>query len=146
MPSNREEGKVCLVFALSCDKQGNNTLPSFLLQRMEVAQILERNFQKRLIKRLHEEMPDAIVLKTDPSYIQGIPDLLILKGKRWAALEVKREEHAPHRPNQDFYIQKMNGMSFARFIYPENEEEILHGIRKALGASGTTRVPKPEQS
>ena len=95
--------------------------------------ILERNFQARLIKRIRKEMPDAVVLKTDPNYIQGFPDLLILRGKRWAAVEAKREEHAPHRPNQDYWVQKLNRMSYARFIYPENEEEILHGIREVLG-------------
>lgn len=103
--------------------------------------ILERVFQARLIKRIRKEMPDAVVLKTDPNYIQGFPDLLILRGKHWAALEVKREEHAPRRPNQDLYIQKLNRMSFARFIYPENEEEIIHDIHKALGNSRTARVP-----
>ena len=107
--------------------------------------ILERVFQSRLIKRIHKEMPDAVVLKTDPNYIQGFPDLLILKGKHWASLEVKREEHASRRPNQDYWINKLNGMSFARFIYPENEEEILHELRKALGAGRPSRVPEPEQ-
>lgn len=94
--------------------------------------MLERAFQARLIRRIHKEMPDAVVLKTDPNYIQGFPDLLILRGKHWAALEVKREEHAPRRPNQDYYIQKLNSMSYARFIYPEIEEEILHGVREIL--------------
>jgi hypothetical protein len=106
--------------------------------------ILERQIQARLIKRINKEMPDAVVLKTDPNYKQGFPDLLILRGKRWAALEVKREEHAPHRPNQDYWVQRLNRMSFARFIYPENEEEILHGIRQALGDRRTTRLPKSE--
>lgn len=104
--------------------------------------ILERKFQARLIKRIHKEMPNAVVLKTDPNYIQGFPDLLILNGKHWAALEVKREEHASRRPNQDFYIQKLNSMSFARYIYPENEEEIIHDIRQALGVGGSTRLSK----
>lgn len=106
--------------------------------------ILERKFQARLIKRIRKEMPDAVVLKTDPNYIQGFPDLLILRGKHWAALEVKREERAPRRPNQDLYIQKLNRMSFARFIYPENEEEIMHDIRAILEPRRHTRLPEPE--
>lgn len=96
--------------------------------------ILERDFQARLIRRIKEEIPGSVVLKTDPNYRQGFPDLLILYGKHWAGLEVKKEERAPHRPNQDYYIQLLNEMSYARFIYPENEEEILHDIREALGA------------
>ena len=106
--------------------------------------ILERVFQSQLIRQIKKEMPDAIVLKTDPNYIQGFPDLLVLRGKRWAALEVKREEHAPRRPNQEHYISRLNRMSFARFIYPENKEDILHDLRKALGTRRTTRVPEPE--
>lgn len=106
--------------------------------------ILERVYQARLIRRIKSEMPDAVVLKTDPNYIQGFPDLLVLRGPRWAALEVKREKDAPRRPNQDFYIQKLNKMSFARFAYPENEEEIMHGIRKALGAGGQACLPESQ--
>ena len=106
--------------------------------------ILERKFQARLIKRIHKEMPDAVVLKTDPNYIQGFPDLLILRGKHWAALEVKREERASRRPNQDFYIQKLNKMSFARFIYPENEEEILHEIHTIFGSGRATCLSESE--
>lgn len=106
--------------------------------------ILERVFQAQLIRKIHKEMPDAVVLKTDPNYIQGFPDLLILRGKRWAALEVKREEHAPRRPNQEHYVQKLNQMSFARFIYPENEGEVMNDIRKALGIRGASRVSEPK--
>ena len=87
-------------------------------------------------------MPDAVVLKTDPNYIQGFPDLLILRGKRWAALEVKRDEKAPRRPNQEHYVNRLNRMSFARFIYPENEGEVLNDIRKVLGPGRATRLPE----
>lgn len=106
--------------------------------------ILERDFQRRLIRRIRKEMPDAIVLKTDPGYRQGIPDLLVLNGNRWAALEVKRSANARHQPNQDYYVEKMNRMSFARFIHPDNEREVVHELRQALGAGGNSRVPEPE--
>jgi hypothetical protein len=143
MPSYREEGNAS--WGNAGLKVFQWTQPSFffvLVSRKEVMDILERKFQARLIRRIHDEMPDAVVLKTDPNYIQGFPDLLILRGKRWASLEVKREEHAPHRPNQDYWIQKLNRMSFARFIYPENEEEILHDIRHALRPGRAARLPE----
>ena len=95
--------------------------------------ILERTFQAKLIRRIKKEMPDAVVMKSDPNYRQGFPDLLILKGKHWATLEVKGYKEAPHRPNQDYWVNRLDRMSFSRFIYPENEEEIIHDIRKALG-------------
>lgn len=111
---------------------------------LEVVDILERNFQARLIRRIRKDMPEAIVLKTDPTYRQGIPDLLILNGNRWAALEVKRSEKARHQPNQDYYVEKMNRMSFARFIHPDNEREVVHELRQALGAGRNSCVPEPE--
>lgn len=106
--------------------------------------MLERKFQSRLIKKIEKENPGSVVLKTDPNYKQGFPDLLILHGKRWAALEVKRDGKAPHRPNQDYWVRRLNDMSFARFIYPENEREIRNEIHKAFGAGRNPRVPKPE--
>ena len=93
---------------------------------------LERDFQRSLIKELKELFPGCVVLKNDPEYIQGIPDLLVLHNDRWAALEVKKSKNASHRPNQDYYVEKMDDMSFARFIYPENKEEVLHEIQQSF--------------
>ena len=76
--------------------------------------------------------PGCIVLKNDPTYLQGVPDLLILYKNKWAMLEDKRDQYAPHRPNQDYYISKLNEMSFAAFIFPENCEEVLNGLQQAF--------------
>lgn len=95
---------------------------------------LERDFQAKLIKDIKNIFKDCMVLKLDPTYIQGVPDLLILYGPTWAALEVKRCATASHRPNQDYYISKMDGMSFARFIFPENRKEVLHELQQTLEA------------
>lgn len=94
--------------------------------------MLERDYQAKLIKRLVEIFPDCIVLKNDTSYLQGIPDLLILYNDRWAALEVKAYENADEQPNQQYYVDLMNSMSFAAFIYPENELEVLHALQQAF--------------
>lgn len=104
----------------------------------------ENKFQPNLIKELKAMFPGCIVLKNDPNYIQGIPDLTILYKDRWAALECKRSENEKHRPNQDTYVKRMNDMSFSRFIYPENKEEVLHELQQALKPSGTTCVPGSE--
>lgn len=93
---------------------------------------LERDFQSKLIKELKVIFDGCIIMKNDPEYIQGIPDLLILYKDKWAALEVKKSERASHRPNQDYYIEKMDNMSFASFIYPENKEEVLYELQQAL--------------
>lgn len=94
--------------------------------------MLERIFQSKLIKEIKEMFPGCVVMKNDPNYIQGIPDLMILFHDKWAALETKRSGDASKRPNQEFYISKMNGMSFARFINPENKEDVLNDLQRAF--------------
>lgn len=102
--------------------------------------MLESKFQANLIKKIKNRFEGAIVLKNDSSYIQGIPDLLILWHERWAALECKKSETASRRPNQEYYVSLMNDMSFAAFIYPENEEDILDAIQRSFEAEGPTCI------
>lgn len=94
--------------------------------------IRERDFQKNLIKEIKEMFPGCIVMKTDPDYIQGFPDLLILYEDKWACLEVKRSEDAKHQPNQDYYVWQLNTMSFASFIFPGNKEEVLDELQRTF--------------
>ena len=102
----------------------------------------ENKFQSQLIAEIKELLPGCKVLKNDPNYIQGIPDLTVLYKARWAALECKRSCDAPHQPNQDYYVDEMNEMSFAAFVYPENKEEVLHELQKAFRSRGKARVSK----
>ena len=92
----------------------------------------ESKFQANLKKELKQMFPGCIVTKLDSGDIQGIPDLLVLYGKRWATLENKRSKNAHKRPNQEYYVNKMNEMSFSRFIYPENKEEVLNDLQQAF--------------
>lgn len=85
----------------------------------------ESEYQHKLIKKLEKRFPGCVIMKNDSSYIQGFPDLLILYGKHWATLEVKNSATAHHQPNQDYYVEKHNNMSFSAFIFPENEKEVL---------------------
>lgn len=94
---------------------------------------LESKYQKELIRKLQDIFIGCIVVKNDPNYIQGIPDLLILYKDKWAALECKRNGKASHRPNQDYYVSKMEEMSFAAFIFPENEEFVLNRLKRYFG-------------
>ena len=91
---------------------------------------LESGFQDRLIAELKEMFPGCMVFKMDQ--IQGIPDLLILYGKRWASLENKKSSTAKRQPNQEYYVDLMNRMSFSRFICPENKEEVLSELQKVF--------------
>lgn len=90
----------------------------------------ESKFQQKLKKELETRFPGCVILKNDPSFIQGIPDLIILFGKKWAALECKRDAYSKHQPNQDYYVNKLNDNSFARFIYPKNKGEILDELER----------------
>lgn len=94
----------------------------------------EGAFQSELIGDIKELLPGAMVLKNDPNYIQGIPDLIVLHGDKWAALECKRSEDAKHQPNQDYYVEHMGEMSYAAFVYPENKEEVLNALQRSFGA------------
>lgn len=92
----------------------------------------ESEFQKGLIKELKEKFVGCLVMKLDSGYIQGIPDLLILWKNKWATLECKRSSKASKRPNQEYYVSKMDEMSFSRFIDPENKEEVLNDLEQAF--------------
>lgn len=92
----------------------------------------ESVFQSKLIEKLKKEFPSCIVMKNDSGYIQGVPDLTIIYKNKWATLECKRSKNESHQPNQDYYVELMNSMSFSRFIYPENREEVLEELRRFL--------------
>ena len=92
--------------------------------------MLENRFKTKLCNELEEMFPGCIITHLDPNEIQGIPDLLILYNTKWASLEGKKSEDAPHRPNQEYYVRRMNDMSFSRFIYPENKEEVLDELQR----------------
>ena len=95
----------------------------------------EAEYQADLIKRIKKRLPGCLVLKNDPNYIQGIPDLIVLNGPRWGALEVKRSSKAARRPNQEWYVRVMSAMSYAAFISPDTEEEVLDDLQRSLEAS-----------
>ena len=90
--------------------------------------MLENKFQAKLIKEIKGMFDDCIVMKNDSSYIQGIPDLLVLHKDKWASLECKKNAKAKKQPNQEYYVDKMDQMSFSRFISPENKDEVLEEL------------------
>lgn len=98
----------------------------------------ENAYQAVIIRRLNQLFPGCLILKNDPAYLQGVPDLIILFGSRWAALEVKVSHMAPCRPNQEYYISRLSEMSFASFIYPENEERVLNELKFAFSSEQQT--------
>ena len=92
----------------------------------------ESEFQAKLIREIKKRFPGAIVLKNDPNYIQGFPDLTVLYKDHWAILEIKRSEKASHQPNQDYYVSQADHMSVGRFVYPENMMEVLDDLARSF--------------
>lgn len=95
---------------------------------------LESKFQKELMDEIRERYPGCVILKNDPGYIQGFPDWTILYKDKWATLETKRDKNAKRQPNQEYYVTKLNGMSFSRFVYPENKEDVLNELQQTFGS------------
>ena len=95
--------------------------------------MLEKQFQRNLINKLQKRFPGCLILKNDPTYKQGIPDLLILFKNKWAMLECKKSLASTLRPNQKYYIDILSKMSFAKIISPENEEAILDELQQTFG-------------
>lgn len=106
---------------------------------------LESRFQADLVKELKELYPGCVILKNDPNYIQGFPDLTILYKDRWAALETKRSESEHHQPNQDYYVEKLSNMSYSSFIFPENKEKVLNELEQTFKSRRKSRVSKCQQ-
>lgn len=95
--------------------------------------MLESKFNEILISELQRRFPGCVIKKQDPlTDHQGIPDKLILWNGRWAMLESKAYLKAKHQPNQDYWVEKYNDLSFAAFVSPENYEEILDRMESVL--------------
>ena len=94
----------------------------------------EAIYQADLIEKIYRLLPGCVVVKNDAKRVQGVPDLLVLYNSFWAMLEVKLSARSKQQPNQEYYIRKFNAMSFAAFIYPENEEDVLIALQSAFGA------------
>lgn len=102
--------------------------------------MIEAEYQKKLIKKLEHRFPGCVVLKNDSQYKQGILDLTVLYKDKWAMLEVKMSPRSPLQPNQEFFVNQLDEMSFAALIHPQNEEDVLNALQEAFCSSGRPRV------
>lgn len=94
--------------------------------------MLEREFQPLLKKELERRLPGCTILKQDPNQLQGVPDLLVLFEDKWALLETKRKAAAARRPNQEYWVEKFDQMSFSAFVNPSNMNEVLDELQAAF--------------
>jgi hypothetical protein len=100
----------------------------------------EGKFKDLLHKEIEALFPGCIILIGNSACIQGIPDWVIFYENKYAFLEVKPSAVADKRPNQDWWVDKIDSMSFSSFIYPENKEEVLHDLQLAFGTHRASRV------
>lgn len=92
---------------------------------------LESDFKPQFHDRLEYLFPGCVLLKQDAELQQGIPDTLMLYKDMWAAFEVKRRQPRSMRdfqPNQPWWLERLNSMSYAACVYPENVEEVIHDL------------------
>jgi hypothetical protein len=108
--------------------------------------MLESVFQGDLIKEIERRFPGCMILKNDPNYRQGVPDLVILFEDKWAMLEVKASEDARSQPNQQYYVDMLDVMSFSAFVYPENVEDVLSELEQTFRPRRSSRASEPKQS
>lgn len=108
----------------------------------EALKMNEGVFKTKIVSKLKTMFPGCELIKPDSGYSQGHPDLIILWGRHWGSLEFKKSSKADKQPNQEYYNDKLNDMSFSAFIYPENETEVLHALEQAFKPPRRTRISK----
>ena len=131
MPFYERKIEIPVVYLNALRVGSLNRLSSLWFERrivMARSRKLESGFQDKLRRELKKLFPGCMIFKMDQ--IQGIPDILILFKDKWASLECKKSGKASHRPNQEYYVDLMNKMSFSRFIFPENKDEVLEELKK----------------
>lgn len=101
----------------------------------------EKVYERQLKNKIRKMFPGCHIMKPDAADVQGVPDILILYNGTWAMLEVKKSAEADLRPNQEHYVQHFDEMSYAAFIYPENEEDVLRDLQQTFRSRGTSRLP-----
>jgi hypothetical protein len=97
----------------------------------------ESDFQKKLIDKIKMMFPDCEVMKQDPKYCTGIPDLVIFYQNKYAMLECKNslkayEKSLQNQSIQTYYIEKFSKWSYASYVYPENMDKVLYELQEVF--------------
>ncbi len=97
--------------------------------------MLESEFKKRTIQRIKDRLPslDLDFINTKP-FNRSMPDTFVIGPWCWAALEFKRSEDADQQANQDYHIERLNRKGYARFVFPENVEEVLDDLEAVFSS------------
>lgn len=85
---------------------------------------MESKLQSEIIKWLKSKGCYVIKLQSGPGVPQGSPDILALKEGAWLAVEVKASRRSKYQPLQKERLEKLDGWSWAKAVFPENWVEI----------------------
>ena len=80
----------------------------------------EADFQKTIVRWLRSKGCLVLKYQQNATTRAGIPDIIFLKEGFWGAIEVKKSKTAKYRPGQKEMVAKMNEMSWAKVVFPEN--------------------------
>jgi Holliday junction resolvase len=94
---------------------------------------VESALQAKIIKWLRARGFVVIKLSAVPGIQSGMPDILFLiEDGGWGFLEVKASAKAKFQPLQKKWLEKLDDMSFAAVVYPENWVDIQIELLGAL--------------
>lgn len=92
----------------------------------------ESAFQQLVIKWLRAKGCVVLKYQQNATTRASIPDILFLKEGFWGAIEVKKSKTAKYRPGQKETVAKMDAMSWATVVYPENWPEVQKELEQML--------------
>lgn len=99
-------------------------------------------FKKELVERLAKQGVEIDIFENKSNKRSSL-DTIFLGKCVWAMLEFKASKDAPHRPNQDYNVDRMNERCYAAFVYPENKQEKLDELERLFSITRNSCVPLP---
>lgn len=93
----------------------------------------ESAFQSDLLRWLRLKGCFVIKLQAGPGVPIGTPDILFAHNGFYGFIEVKLNKRSRLQPGQKEMVKKLNDMSYAKIVYPENFSELeedLWDLRK----------------
>lgn len=91
--------------------------------------MLESKFKEKFFEEFKAKVPQTGILYKASFSKRSYPDVVLLgPNGRWAVLEFKRAEKAARRIHQALHIEILSEMGYARFVSPENSEEVIREL------------------
>lgn len=92
----------------------------------------ESDFQAKIIKWLRSKGCFVWKCQQNSATQRGVADIFFCYEGFYGFIEVKQAKNSPKRPGQQAFIDKMAKWSWAKFVYPQNWEEIKQELEELL--------------